>query len=107
MTGRRKPLPPRVRTKRARPVRIVAGPRCTRCGHPACPCCVTNGGAWCDVVTPDCELCCDGECTYEDTRALAMWAATIAPQLDRAFQTGADIITIEETDAPAPPPHGS
>jgi hypothetical protein len=80
-------------------VRIPAGPRCTVCGHPACPCCATNGAGWCDVVTEAVELCCDGQCTYADPDALRAWEKRIAPQLDRAFKTGRAITVIDDEAA--------
>jgi hypothetical protein len=35
---------------------------CIVCGHSACPLC----GDWCDYLTEDLDLCCDGECTYPE-----------------------------------------
>lgn len=103
MASRAAVVSPRARTHRQRVVRIPAGPRCTVCGHPACPCCAANGGAWCDVVTPDCELCCDGECSYPDAEALRAWTAEIEPLLEQAFRTGGEILTIDDGEASTPP----
>lgn len=37
--------------------------RCTKCGHFACPYCQIN----CDVMlNDDADMCCDGECTYDE-----------------------------------------
>ena len=35
--------------------------KCLRCGHEPCPFCKD----WCDVVSNDGDLCCDGQCVYD------------------------------------------
>jgi len=36
------------------------GPPCMKCEHRPCPFCLD----WCDHITEDDELCCDGQCVY-------------------------------------------
>ncbi len=38
----------------------LAMPVCLKCGHTACPVCAT----WCDMLSPEGEQCCDGNCAY-------------------------------------------
>ena len=66
--------------KKIEPVRIPAGPRCLRCGHSACPCCVVDDTGWCDVVRRG-ELCCAGLCTYASAEELKAWNAAVEPLL--------------------------
>jgi len=44
------------------------GPRCRRCGHVPCPCCVR----WCDRITEAGMLCCEGACDFDEDE-LVRW----------------------------------
>lgn len=46
---------------------LPPGPRCDRCGHVVCPCCLD----WCDELTDD-GLCCDGLCIVNE-HAVDAW----------------------------------
>jgi len=43
---------------------------CAKCKHEECTFCRYQGNpgfGWCDVVDEDGGICCDGECTYEES----------------------------------------
>jgi len=42
--------------------------RCKRCKHTPCPNCYKSGRIWCDVISEDEEICCDGKCDLEEVK---------------------------------------
>lgn len=87
---------PEVARYLASSVVIPPGPRCARCGHQMCPCCVT----WCDCLQwrnaadeivsytsvlealpdgiVDYEICCDGRCVV-DVEEARLWSEIVSP----------------------------
>jgi len=68
-------------------VMLPPGPRCARCGHMPCPCCLD----WCDTIieryplshTLDEEvMCCGGKCDFTEADVERWCASWQTPELD-------------------------